>query len=276
MRRPERPSRRGGRPATVYRRGVLTISRLSITPVRSLALQHPESVELGPHGVLEDRRYTLLTQDRRIFDATKFGPLVAVGARLELDPERLTLTLPDGEVVEGEVELGERFEAEVYGRRFAAREVIGPWANALSQYAGKQLTLIRSERRANERDRNDVSIVSEASVEELSRQGNGGQPLDARRFRMLIQVAGARPHQEDEWLGEEVRIGPVVVRVTRPDPRCVITTQDPETGLRDFPTLHAIKAYRGVRDGKAIDFGVYADVVVPGTVRIGDEISPNR
>ena len=255
---------------------MLTVSRLSITPVRSLALQHPESVEIGPRGVLDDRRFTLLTQDRRIFDATKFGPLVAVRAQLQQNPERLTITLPDGATIGAEVQLGAHIEAHIYGREFAAREVIGPWAAALSEYAGTQLTLIRSERRPDERDRNDVSIVSEASVQELSRQGNGGQPLDARRFRMLIQVAGARPHQEDEWLGGEVRIGPVVAKITRPDPRCVITTQDPETGLRDFPTLHAIKAYRGVRDGKAIDFGVYADVLVPGTVRIGDEISPDR
>jgi uncharacterized protein YcbX len=252
---------------------VLTVSRLSITPVRSLALQHPESVEIGPRGVLDDRRFTLLTQDGRIFDATKFGPLVAVRAQLEHDPERLTITLPDGATISDEVQLGEAITAHIYGREFAARPVIGPWAAALSDYAGKQLTLIRSERRPAERDRNDVSIVSEASVQELSRQANDGALLDARRFRMLIQVAGARPHQEDEWLGSEVDIGPVVVRVTRQDPRCVITTQDPETGLRDFPTLHAIKAYRGVRDGKAIDFGVYADVVVPGTVHLGDEIT---
>jgi uncharacterized protein YcbX len=92
---------------------------------------------------------------------------------------------------------------------------------------------------------------------------------------MLIQVAGAvRPHQEDEWMGSELRIGQAVVRVTRPDPRCVITTQDPDTGHRDFPTLHAIKAYRGMREGRKIDFGVYADVVTPGSVAVGDEVAP--
>lgn len=252
---------------------MLTVSRLSTTPVRSLALQHPDAVELRPLGPTDDRRYTLLTDDGRIFDATKFGPLVAVRAHLEHGPERLTLTFPSGEAVAATIALGEIIEAEIFGRRFAARPVIGPWAEALSDYAGKRLTMIRSERREGERDRNPVSIVSEASVEELARQGNDGTPLDARRFRMLIQVAGARPHQEDEWLGGEVRIGPVVVRVTVPDPRCVITTQDPDTGHRDFPTLHAIKAYRGLRDGRKIDFGVYADVVVPGTVRVGDRIT---
>ena len=253
---------------------MLTVSRLSVTPVRSLALQHPDRIELEEHGVPDDRRYTILA-DGRIFDGTKFGPLVQVSARLEHDPERLTLSFPGGEVVTGEVALGDPIHPVIYDRRFTARPVFGPWAEALSAHAGRSLQLIRSERLPGERDRNPVSIVSEASVEELARQGNEGEPLDARRFRMLIQVAGAaRPHQEDEWLGTEVRIGQAVVRVTRPDARCVITTQDPDTGARDFPTLHAIKAYRGLREGRKIDFGVYADVVTPGAVNVGDEVVP--
>lgn len=254
---------------------MLTVSRLSVTPVRSLALTHPDRIDLGEHGVADDRRYSIFNEAGRVFDGTKFGPLVQVGARLDHEPERLTLTFPGGEVVTGEVKLGEPIHPVIYDRRFTARPVIGPWADALSAHAGQPLQLIRSDRLPGERDRNPVSIVSEASVEELARRGNDGESLDARRFRMLVQVAGAsRPHEEDEWMGREVRIGQAVVRVTQPDPRCVITTQDPETGHRDFPTLHAIKEYRGLRDGRKIDFGVYADVVTPGSVSVGDEVVP--
>jgi uncharacterized protein YcbX len=257
---------------------VLIVSRLSVTPVRGLALHHPDAVELGPQGVVDDRRFSLLSDDGHVFDGTKFGPLVRVRAELSRTDdgaERLTLHLPLGETVSDEMTLGEPIQLEIYERVFTARPVIGPWADALSTYAGRRLDLVRAERLAGEQDRNPVSIVSEASVAELARQGNDGRPLDARRFRMLIQVAGAeRPHQEDEWLGREVRIGQAVVRVTKPDPRCVITTQDPETGERDFPTLHVIRAYRGLRDGRKIDFGVYADVVVPGRLAVGDAITP--
>jgi uncharacterized protein len=256
---------------------MLTVSRLSITPVRGCALLHPDAVGLGPYGVADDRRYSLLTDDGRVFDGTKLGALVQVRAELartDDGAERLTLYLPSGEVVSDEVALGGPIQVEIYDRPFTARPVIGPWAEALSAHAGRRLELVRAERLDGEQDRNPVSIVSEASVEELARQGNEGRPLDARRFRMLIQVAGAeRPHQEDEWMGREVRIGAAVVRVTRPDPRCVITTQDPATGERDFPTLHVIKRYRGLRDGRHVDFGVYAEVVVAGRVGVGDEIS---
>lgn len=261
-----------GRRLTRHGQRVLTVSKLSTTPVRGLALEHPDRIELGEHGALDDRRYTLLAEGR-IFDGTRFGPLVQVAARLDHAPERLTLTFPNGEVVSGEITLGQRFQPVIHQRRFTARPVIGPWADALAAHVGRPVQLIRSERLPGERDRNPVSILSEASVGELSRQGNEGRPLDGRRFRMLVTVAGGHPHQEDEWIGSEVRIGGAVVRVTRPDPRCVITTQDPDTGHRDFATLHAIKAYRG-GDGRTIDFGVYAEVVRPGAVAVGDEVMP--
>jgi uncharacterized protein YcbX len=38
--------------------------------------------------------------------------------------------------------------------------------------------------------------------------------------------------------------------------------------------LRAIAAYRGKRDGKHVDFGVYARVTEPGRVRVGDPAEP--
>ena len=92
---------------------------------------------------------------------------------------------------------------------------------------------------------------------------------------MLVEVAGCEPHEEDTWVGRPVRIGQAVVEVVRPVARCVVTTQDPSTGVRDFDTLKAISRYRGMRDGNRIDFGVYADVLVPGTVCVGDIVEPS-
>jgi uncharacterized protein YcbX len=252
---------------------MLTVSRLSISPVRSLRLHHPVSVRLDDRGVDDDRRYMMFTvADRRLFDGTKLGTLVQVRCELRHGPEHLSLAFPDGQIVAGEVELGAPTMLSAYDRAFAARPVIGPWAAALSAYARTELQLVRAERREGPHDRHPVSIVSGASVEELGRHVQPPRPVDARRFRMLVEVAGARPHQEDEWLRQEVRIGEALVRVTKLDARCVITTQDPDTGVRDIPTLHVIKAYRGLRDGRHLDFGVYADVVEPGAVRVGDEL----
>jgi MOSC domain-containing protein YiiM len=45
------------------------------------------------------------------------------------------------------------------------------------------------------------------------------------------------------------------------------------TAKRDFSTLKVIKDYRGISPDGDLDFGVYASVVEPGTVRVGDELA---
>lgn len=252
---------------------MLTVSRLSITPVRGLRLQHPRAVHVDSHGVSDDRRYLILGPDGRIFDGTKLGLLVQLTAELIHDPERLSIAFPDGSVVADEIELGSAMTITVYSRKFAVRPVLGPWADALSAWAGKELQLVRVERTDGAFDRHPVSIVSSASVEELGRHVEPPRAVDARRFRMLVEVAGASPHEEDEWLGQQVGIGEALVLVTKRDARCVITTQDPNTGHRDIPTLRVIKSYRGLRDGKHLDFGVYADVLRSGEIRVGAPLS---
>ena len=91
---------------------------------------------------------------------------------------------------------------------------------------------------------------------------------------MLVTLGGCRPHEEDEWVGREVRLGDVVVRVLEQVARCAATTYSPETGTRDLDTLRIIRSYRGVRDGKNLDFGIYGEVVRPGRVAIGDPVEP--
>jgi uncharacterized protein YcbX len=106
-----------------------------------------------------------------------------------------------------------------------------------------------------------------------------GADVDARRFRMLLELDGLRAHEEDEWHGAAVRVGEAVIRVRGPVPRCAVTRQDPDTGIPTLDTLRGIKNYRGRRDGKRIDFGgkridfgVYFDVERPGRVRVGDDV----
>jgi len=124
-----------------------------------------------------------------------------------------------------------------------------------------------------------LTLVSAESVAELGRRaGREGDP-DARRFRMLLEIEGcAAPHEEDTWDGLLVRVGAAVVRMSGRVPRCVVTTQDPRTGLRDLDTLRTINRYRGVmeEDGdRGLPFGMYAEVESPGVARVGDEVSPD-
>lgn len=250
-----------------------SVSRFSVTPVKGLALAHPDEVLLERTGVAANRRLFLVDGRGRLFSGINHGALVRVGAEYDLTSERLAFRFPDGRVVEGKVELGEPRVTGFWGRPVRGCLVKGPWNDAISEYVGKPLRLVRADEPGGGYDAYPVSLLGDASVNELARQAGQGA-VDGRRFRMLIGIAGTRPHEEDEWIGRRLRVGEAVVRVAEPNARCATTTQNPENGARDFDTLRAIKVYRGLRDGKNIDFGVYADVEKPGRAAVGDPVEP--
>ena len=249
------------------------VSCLSIAPVKSLALLHPEEVTLEACGVAENRRFYLIDEGGRLLNGLRQGPLVQVVPDYDTEAERLALRFPDGSVAAGTISLGEAVETDWTGRFVKGHVVEGPWARPLSAYAGRPVRLVRSDVPGAACSVHGVSLISDASVEELARR-SGREALDARRFRMLVAVAGCRPHEEDSWIGRRVKLGDALVRVLVQTGRCATTTRDPSTGLRDFDTLRAIKAYRGLRDGRSADLGVYAEVEQPGRVRVGDGVMP--
>lgn len=262
--------------------GTPRVARLSIAPVRGLALQHPSSIDLVDGGVLEDRRFYLVDDQGRLVDRLRSGELARVAAETNPEAAWLRMSFPDGRVLEDEVRLDEPVRTEIYGRLAVGHVVGGPWAAALAPFAGRDVLVVRCDRPGGTRIRegeahvrNAVSLVSDGSLVELARQA-GVPRVDGRRFRMLIEIEGAAPHLEDTWIGGEVAIGSAVVSITKPDARCAITTQDPDTGERDLDTLRTLIRYRGFRaddPGKKIDFGVLGEVVRPGTVSLGDAVT---
>jgi uncharacterized protein YcbX len=248
------------------------VSRFSIAPVRSLGLEHPETIAVTEMGVVEDRRFYLVDDADRLVDRLVVGELVKIDAHTDPDATTLRLTFPDGRVLEDEVLLAEPVETPIYGRTAVGHLVVGPWAAALSAFCGRPIRLVRCDRPAGTRSGNPTSLVSDGSLAELARR-SGVEAVDGRRFRMLIEVDGAEPHEEDTWIGGRIAIGSAVLDITKRDARCAITTQHPDTGVRDLDTLRTIIAYRGLTDGKNVDFGVLGDVATAGTIRLGDEVT---
>ena len=252
-----------------------TVARLNVRPVKSTALHNPERIMLERHGAVGNREFFFVGDDGRRFSGAQKSPLIPIRAEYDATRDHLTLRLPDGIVVGGSVAPnGESLTVDFYGRPVPARLIEGDWEEALSRYAGHVVRLARVDRPDEAIDVKPVTLVSLASVAELSRRGGRDRPVDARRFRMLVEIDGCAPQEEDTWAGLRVRVGDAEVRVGDPVPRCVITTLDPETGLRDFPTLSVIRSYRGVSKDKELEFGVYGDVVRRGTIGVGDPVEP--
>jgi uncharacterized protein YcbX len=93
--------------------------------------------------------------------------------------------------------------------------------------------------------------------------------FDARRFRpnFVIEAAeGVDGFAEDAWIGRSLRVGPVVLRIDGPCPRCVMTTL-PQGDLPKDPGV--LRTIVQANEGNA---GVYASVVQGGSVAPGDEV----
>jgi uncharacterized protein YcbX len=88
-----------------------SVVRLSIAPVKSLGLVHPPEIELELHGVVGNRRFWLVEADGRLFNGKVGGPLVRIRPEWDEQTKVLALTFPDGNRVEGVVELGASVDA---------------------------------------------------------------------------------------------------------------------------------------------------------------------
>jgi MOSC domain-containing protein len=248
------------------------VARISIAPVRGLGLEHPDTVDLTEVGVVEDRRFYLIDDQGRHIDQLVSGALVQVKAHTDPDATRLRLALPDGSVIDEAVELGEAIETTIVNRIAVGHVVVGPWGDALEPFAGRRIRIVRCDRAGGTRVENAVSLITDGSLRELASQV-GRPSVDGRRFRMLFELEGAGAQEEDGWLGGRIAVGEAVLSITKPDARCAITTLDPDTGARDIDTLRTIIGYRGLREGRKVDFGVLGEVATPGRVHVGDEVS---
>jgi hypothetical protein len=251
-----------------------SVVAISVAPVKGLALEARESVELTPAGVEGDRRFYLVDETGHLINQKRVPALATVVPSVA--DGRLRLSFPNG-AVEDEVQLGEAIETSFYGRPVAGRLVAGPWGEALSAHTGTTLRLARTEAEGAGLDRGagaGVSMISTGSLRALAAEA-GRDVVDGRRFRMLLTLDGLEPHGEDAWLGRRVRVGGAAVELVGNVGRCAVTTRDPDSGVRDLETLDLIEAYRGdLPTTEPLPFGVWGRVVEPGRVALGDAAEP--
>jgi uncharacterized protein YcbX len=251
-----------------------TVARLNVVAVKGTRLAHPEEVDVGPAGIVGDRAFFLVDESGTQVGGTRHGPLIGIRSAFDAATGVLTMELPDGSVVRGDAGVdGRHVTSGFYGRSVTGRVVDGPWAAVVSSFTGRALRLVRTERVGDAVDVEPVTMVSLASVRDLAERGRHAGDLDPRRFRMNLELDGCHPYEEDTWDGRSVAVGGAVLRIHGQIPRCVVTTLDPSSGVKDWDTLTQIAKYRPRIGGDGgLPFGVYSRVVAPGRVRVGDQV----
>lgn len=250
-----------------------TVAALQTTPVKGLRVVARDAIELTETGVADDRRFYLVDARGRMVNGKQLGALHAVVATL--DDDGLGLAFPGGETVRGPVVLAdETLATTFFSRPTPARELLGDFGAALSEHVGRSLRVVEGvHRKALDRGRGGAaSFISGASLRAIERLAS--DQVDARRFRMLVEVDGLEEaHEEDTWVGRSVRVGAALVRVRGHVGRCLTTQRDPETGTPDVPMLDLLRFYRsGLDTTEPLAFGVYGEVLEPGRVAVGDPV----
>jgi uncharacterized protein YcbX len=202
-------------------------------PVKSMAGESLDAVDVSWHGLEGDRRYAFV---REGLERSGF-PWLTIRERSDMwhyvprfEGDRTLVRTPSG------------VEFDVIDPALAAE--LGHGARVIKQNRGVFDTM-------------PLSLLSTGSVSDL-REG-----LDPRRFRPNILVEGAG---EDDWVGRVLAIGGMRMRVDQHDERCVVVNVDPDTAERDASILRKIAQERDSR------FGVYGSVVEPGRIAVGDPV----
>jgi uncharacterized protein YcbX len=255
-----------------------TVVWLATAPVKAMALDEPAEVRVGPTGISGDRRFLLIDSADRLVAGKRLGPLATIVPRVGHEPETLALHFPDGSVTDAAVELGRPLNAILYGEDRPAHEVDGPFSAVLSEWAGQPLRLVHMDAEGGGIDRapegGGFTLISRGSLRALAGAAGLDEPLDPRRFRMSAVVDGIEAYAEEAWLGRRVRLGEVIVALHGNVGRCAVTTHDPDTGRRSLDTLQLLaEARAGVPTTEALPFGVWGQVLVPGRIRLGDDVA---
>jgi uncharacterized protein YcbX len=218
-------------------------------PVKSMAAEPLDAVDVAWNGLVGDRRWAFVRDEqasngfpwltlRENPDLGKYHP-----AYVDLEKPNLsavTVRTPSGQVLEL---LDPALTAELGGK-----------ARVMKLYRGAFDTM-------------PLSLITTRTISDLGAL-LGRADLEVQRFRpnLLIEPAGDAPFPEDAWVGCVLRIGGMRMRVDQRDERCMVVNVDPSTGQRDPAVLRAI-----ARDRKPC-LGVYGSTVEPGRVSVGDPV----
>lgn len=145
------------------------------------------------------------------------------------------------------------------------------WVRPLMPENRAQSTrLVRVEGRGmTDTDYPSVSLLNLASNAAMTEAM--GQEISALRWRCNIHFSGFQAWEEFDWMGCTLRVGDAELLVRERIVRCLATTANPATGLRDADTLDTLNNRFGHQD-----FGIYAEVTKTGEVALHDPVDVLR
>lgn len=238
-------------------RTIATVSRLFVYPVKSMAGVPVEQAHVGINGLLGDRRYAFVRADQAASNNFPWMTARQATRMLLYRPRFEQPPTPEKEDPAVQVRTPEGAERAVSDP--ALRE-------ELAAKFEQSLFLLNNGNGIF--DCQHLSIFSLATMRALEEES--GSEIDPRQFRanIYIEPAGGKAYDEDQWVGQMVRIGnQVMAAITARDPRCMMINLNPDTVVQDARVL------RTVAQNHEGQIGVYANLVLGGLIKVGDAVA---
>ncbi len=262
----------------------LRVTQINIYPIKSTAGVSLSESRVLRGGLALDRRWMLVQPDGEAITAREYPLLTLV--RTQPAKDALVVTAPEMPTLRIPYRLQTDIlrEVRVWGEECMAIAVGAPADHWFREYLRQTCELVqmtdtqprpvdpdyaRSGDSVSFADAFPLLLISEASLADLNQRVP--QRVSMRRFRPNLVVDGAGPYAEDRW--ERIRIGAVVFDGVKNCSRCVLTTVDPDTGIkdRDLQPLRTLGSYRR-RPGGGVFFGQNLVPRTQGAVRLGDTV----
>jgi uncharacterized protein YcbX len=114
-----------------------------------------------------------------------------------------------------------------------------------------------------------ISIINLASVRAI--ENMVGAPVHPLRFRANVYVEGWPAWSEFDLVDRMIAIGESRLKVVKRIVRCAAVNVDPDTAERDLAIPPALQRRLGHGD-----CGIYAEVIIGGTIAVGDTIAAEQ
>jgi len=231
-------------------------------PVQSMRGEALEAADIAENGVVGDRLYGVVDPDAGMVVSSaqgrrKWRDIVTLAARYVgapsngATPPPVEILLPDG---------------------FRLRNDQGDIDERLAAALGAAVHLAdkAAEGKRSEYSHAPLHMLTTASLRQFAEHHPEGRFAPARfRPNIVIDTGGATGFLEQRWIERRFAIGDSVeIAVTEHCKRCVMTTLPQGDLPMDPAILHTTAEHNNTRAG------VYASVVRPGAIKLGDPVRP--
>ncbi len=266
----------------------MRIAALNIFPLKSARGIALAESEIDAFGLGGDRRWMLTDPEGHFITQRELPELARIAVASE--DEALVLAM-EGETLAVPLPDPDRRKNVIVWRSPVNAALAEDAANAtLSRWLGREVRLVHFDKRATRTasadwagpdtpvafgDGYQVLVTTTGSLRALNEDmaAHGEEPVGMDRFRANIVLDHDEPWAEDGWASIET--GGVVLNLVKPCARCIMTTQDQQTGARDgaspMPAMGRIRMSADRRVPGPL-FGWNAVPSGAGKLRIGDTV----